>query len=156
MKVFPRWIKCQRSRERKREIEWYTKYTQQYESIKIQDAILPRLGWLSWLEHPPITEGCGFHPQSGQHILRLRNAPQPRRGYVQPQVQCITSLVWECMGGYPLVLLSHIDVSLSPFLSLSKSNEKMSSGEDFLKSTMLSERSYTKVHTVCVHFASVP
>ena len=41
-----------------------------------------------------------------------------------------TYLIWACGGGNPSMFLSHTDVSLSPFLSLSKSNEKLSLGKD--------------------------
>lgn len=76
----------------------------------------------------PAPEGCGFYPRS-RHISRLQ----------------FWSLVRARMGGNQSLFLSYIAVSLYPSLSLSlsfslflpflslKTNEKISSDEDFKK-----------------------
>ena len=76
----------------------------------------------------------------------------PRPDAYNPWSACLRAPLWACTGGSQLMLFSHIDVCLSPFLclflSLSlKSNEKMSSSEDkkyFKKRIMLGQCRKTK------------
>ena len=74
--------------------------------------------WLSWLTRHPVTE---------RSWVRAPAQVPPIQVQVPPiQVQVPPIWVQESTGGNEM-FLSHIDVSLSPFLS--NSNEKMSLGE---------------------------
>ena len=89
-------------------------------SRKMKIEVVSWLVWLSWLEHCHIDQkvtgsipdqdtcpGCGFNPQSGHYKKAID--------------QCFS-------------LTLNVSFSLSPLpFSLSKNNEKMSSGEDLKK-----------------------
>ena len=78
--------------------------------------IQPWQAWLSCLEHRPQTKGLLVPCLVRAHTWISGSMPGRR------------SPVWVCAGGNQSMFLSHIDVSVSPFLSpffsLSKSNEK--------------------------------